>query len=73
MYTAFDGAETRITWQSEETYQAVKVYFKKRGIDVTPMMSGGVTTDVEFVYVETEQQYDALVEFMETLKEKGET
>jgi hypothetical protein len=71
LYTAFDGVESRITWKNEEVYRQVKKFLEDMDVQLGPI-SGNVPTDAEFAYMETEQQYDAMVEFVRSL-EKNET
>jgi len=71
LYTAYDGIETRMAWDNEESYRLVKQFLEDMGIDITPIKSGGMPTDAEFAYMETEQQYDALCDFTRALKDEG--
>jgi hypothetical protein len=73
LYTAYDGIETRITWDNEEVYQLVKQFLENIGLHVSGTSSGAPLTRPAFVYMETEQQYDALCDFSQKLKEKGQT
>jgi len=73
LYTAYDGIETRITWDNEEMYRLVKQFLENIGLHVSGTSSGAPHTRPAFVYMETEQQYDALCDFTQKLKEKGLT
>ena len=73
LYTAYDGIETRITWDNEEMYQLVKQFLENIGLHVSGTSSGAPHMRPAFVYMETEQQYDALCDFTQKLKEKGLT
>ena len=70
LYTAFDGAETRLTWKNEDNYQKVRKFLNESGLGVTPIRSGTATGD-EFVYIETEQQYESFLDFVQTLNDKA--
>jgi hypothetical protein len=71
LYTAYDGIESTITWDSEEVYQLIKQFLENMGLDVSETLSDGVRTRPAFVYMETEQQYDALCDFTRALKDEG--
>lgn len=73
IYTAFDGAESMITWDNADVYQKVKKFLEEMGVRLDPISSGNASAEAEFAYLETEQQYDAMCEFTKTLKEEGKT
>ena len=73
LYTAYDGIETRMAWDNEEVYPLVKQFLENMGLHVSGTSSGAPHARLAFVYMETEQQYDALCDFTQRLKEKGLT
>jgi hypothetical protein len=72
-YTAFDGGETTVVWDSEEMYQQIKKFLEDMGLYVSETLSGGARTKPAFVYVKNEHQIDAMCEYSRTLKEKAKT
>jgi len=69
IYTAFDGIETTVVWNSQEEYDLVKEFLECRGVRVSGV--NGVRLDRNFVYVENEQQLEDLSNYVQSLREKG--
>lgn len=68
VYTAFDGIERTIRFADADEYLALKTVLRDRGAEFTSILSDA-PTDVEFSYVETEQQLAAADELLHALKQ----
>jgi hypothetical protein len=69
-YTAFDGAEWAIIWNSQEEYDLVKEFLERRGVVVSGISANGVRVGGNFVYIENEQQLEDLSDYVQSLREK---
>lgn len=69
IYTAFNGVQMTIAWADEAEYQAGKEFLIGLGAFDIPFAATRADRP-EFIYLETEQQRDALFEFRRSLREK---
>lgn len=74
IYTATTGVEMTIKWASENEYQLVKKFLTDMGAGCGPpsrVRAAGQRP--EFFYLENDEQFHALLNFMRSLKEKRKT
>jgi hypothetical protein len=72
IYTAFNGIETTVTCHDDGEFEAVKSFLQDKGAAVMGVARNGERTDGVYVYVETQEQIDALNEFVKLRRERGE-
>jgi hypothetical protein len=72
IYTSFNGIETTVTCRDESEFQAIKSFLQEKGVAVMGVARNGERTDGTYVYVETQEQIDALNEFVKLLRAKEE-
>lgn len=72
IYTAFNGVESVAKWRGEREFEAIKNYLKEMGARVTGVHENNKPKDAIFVYLETKEQFDALIEFANSLRQDSQ-
>jgi len=71
IYTAFNGVESVAKWRGEREFEAAKNYLKEIGALVMGISENNKAKEGVYVYVETKEQFEALVEFTNSLRPEG--
>lgn len=72
IYTAFNGMETTGRFRNEREFAAVRNFFTEKGARVTSIYENDKPTGGVYVYVETEEQMEAVSEFVKSLRQESQ-
>lgn len=71
VYTAFNGVESVAKWRGEREFDAVKNYLKEIGAQVMGISENNKPKEGVYVYIETKEQFDALIKFANSLGQES--
>jgi hypothetical protein len=71
IYKSFNGIESTVRWRSEREFDAVKNFLTEIGAHVMGIFENDKDTGGTFVEVETKEQFEALSEFVKSLRQES--